>query len=135
MTEEKKNKNIMLVDDDAFLLDMYATKFKKEGWETFVVTDPEKAFEKLKEGFDPDVLVIDIIMPKIDGIELYNKIFSEKLASKAVKVILTNQGESQDLEKVKHLDIDSYIIKALNTPSEVVSKVIGLYNKKHKNDE
>ena len=128
---EKTNaKTIMLVDDDSFLLDMYAMKFKARGWDPITLSNSEEALNKLREGYEPTVLVVDIIMPKIDGIAFYKEVKSKNLAKSSVKIVLTNQGEKADLDKVADLGLDGYIIKALNTPTEVVEKVLSISSNK-----
>jgi CheY-like chemotaxis protein len=130
MAEESKQKKILLVDDDNFLLDMYSMKFGKEGYKVVTATSPDDAIEKLGGGYTPDILIFDLIMPKMNGIELFKKLKEDDLVNETVNVILTNQGKASDLEEVKDLGIDGYIVKALHTPSEVVEKVTEIYNNK-----
>lgn len=132
MAEEKaadKKIKIVLVDDDNFLLDMYAKKFDKNGYDAFVYSKPQECIDALKEGLTPDIFISDLIMPNMDGVALLTKIKEEGLIPDSKKIILTNQGQEEDKEKFQDLGIDGYIIKALNTPSEVVEKVIEIYNK------
>lgn len=127
---EKKQTKILLVDDDKFLLDMYSLKFKKSGLDIDVSSTTEGAYEKLKSGETYDIILLDIIMPGMDGIELLGKIKEEKLATKSVVVMLTNQAD--DYDKAKSLGVDGYIIKASTIPSEVVEKVLDIYKDKKK---
>jgi CheY-like chemotaxis protein len=126
MPEEKLIK-IMVVDDDKFLLDMYSRKLQKNGFEVVVSVGSEEALNKLKDGYRPEILVFDLIMPKIDGINLYKTINEEGLSPDSVDIVLTNQGQPEDLEKVKDLGIDGYIVKALYTPTEVMEKIKEIY--------
>jgi len=130
MAEESKQKKILLVDDDNFLLDMYSMKFTREGYNVVTATSPDDAIEKLDGGYNPDILIFDLIMPKMNGIELFKKLKEDGLVNETVNVILTNQGKASDLEQVKDLGVDGYIVKALHTPSEVVEKVTEIYNNK-----
>jgi two-component system, OmpR family, response regulator MtrA len=125
-------KSILLVDDDKFLLDMYAQKFTKSNWAVEVVCGSEAALKRLREGTAPDVILLDIIMPTIDGIEMLGIMRKEKLASTSTVIMLTNQSQSSDIDKAKDLKVDGYIIKATSIPSEVLEKVEEIYNKKHK---
>jgi CheY-like chemotaxis protein len=129
MSEEKGKIKIMLVDDDNFLLDMYAKKFDNNGYDTTVCSTPVECIDKLKDGFVPDIFITDIIMPEMDGVELLAKIKEEGLIPDVKKIVLTNQGQEEDIDKVKELGISGYIVKALNTPSEVVEKVGEIYKK------
>lgn len=123
--EENKNVKykIFIIDDDNFMLDMYAVKFKERGFDVSVSIDSKKALEKLREGFSPDLILLDIIMPGMNGLELLEIIKKEKLAEKAIFIVLSNQWEETDIEKAKNLGADDYIIKANTIPSEVLDKV------------
>lgn len=120
----------MIVDDDQFLIDMYSIKFSKDGFDVESATKGEEALEKLRGGLDPDILILDVVMPSLDGINLLEKIRQEKLASKAIVVMLTNQGQKSDIDRAKKLKVDGYIVKATTIPSEVVEEVLNIYNKK-----
>lgn len=127
-TGEKKRK-ILLVDDDTFLLDMYALRFSQAGFIVETATTSDQVFEKIKEGFVPDILVLDVVMPTNDGFELIEKINQQNLLPKTLKVFLSNLGQEQDLARGDSLGADGYIIKANNTPSEVLEYVITLLEK------
>lgn len=125
MTEAEKEKyKILIVDDDKFLLNMYSAKFKKAGFNTEVVSGSEQALEKIQNGFTPDVLLLDIILPKMTGLELFEKIKEESLLPETITIMLTNQSENKDIEKAKELKVHGYIVKATTIPSEVVEEVI-----------
>jgi two-component system alkaline phosphatase synthesis response regulator PhoP len=131
MTTENKKIKIMLVDDDHFLLDIYSLKFKTQGLNIVTADGSSEALEKIRNGDNPDIILLDIIMPTMDGLELLKIIRDEKLVPLAVIIMLTNQ--SDEMEKAKELGVDGYIIKATSIPSEVVSQVMEIYNKKNKN--
>lgn len=124
MAEEKKIK-ILLVDDDRFLLDMYSLKFKKSGIDIETCSSSTNALDKIRENKDYSVIILDIIMPGMDGLDLLSKIREEKLATGAKIVMLTNQAE--DVDRANNLGVDGYIIKATTIPSEVVDKVLSIY--------
>ena len=128
MNEEKKY-NVLIVDDDKFLLDMYAMKFKSLGHEAHVAVGPAEALNKLREGETPDVLILDVIMPTMDGLELLETIRKENLCPTTVVVMLTNESDPAKIEKAKSLGVAGYIVKATSIPSEVVEEVIGILQK------
>lgn len=119
---------ILIVDDDKFLLNMYSIKFQKEKFEVMTVGDGAEAIAKLQGGFSPDAIVLDVVMPVMDGIETLEKIRQDNLAKNAVILILSNQGQSSDIEKAKKLGINGYIVKATTIPSEVVKEVLRMLN-------
>ncbi len=130
MAENNEQLKILLIDDDRFLLDMYSLKFKKSGLEVDTASSSQAALEKLKSGDKLDIVLLDIIMPGMDGLDLLKTIRVEKLIPNAVVIMLTNQAD--DFEKAKAFDVDGYIIKATTIPSEVVENVLGIYKNKHK---
>ncbi len=116
-------KKILFIDDDKFLLDMYALKFTKAGYEVKTADSTDVALKLLREGYQPNVLLSDIVMPGMDGLELVSVIRKEKLAAEAVIIMLTNQGISDDIARAKSLNVDGYIVKATTIPSEVLAEV------------
>lgn len=119
-------KSILLVEDDPFLLDIYITKLKEVGFRVEVARDGEKALEKIKnERFD--LLVLDIVLPQINGWEILRAI--RYLAEKDDKlknlkiIILSNLGQKTEVEKGFKLGVVKYLIKANYTPSEVVDEI------------
>lgn len=125
---DKKYK-ILIVDDDKFLLDMYTIKFKEKGFDVHSVFGGVNAIFELRKHNDFDVVIMDVVMPSMDGFELLSEIKKEKLAENAKIVILSNLGQPSDIEKGEKLGADGYIIKASSTPAEVVSKIMGLIEK------
>ncbi len=115
--------NILIVDDDKFLLNMYSIKFQREKFSVTTAGDGAEALKKIEEGFVPDAIVLDMIMPVMDGLEFLEKMRSDKMAEKSVVLVLSNQGQSSDIDKAKKLGIDGYIVKATTIPSEVVAEV------------
>ena len=123
---ETGKRKILIVDDDSFLLDMYALKFSQNNFEVYTEESGEKAVEKLKSGLDPLVMLIDIIMPGMDGFEMLEIINTEKLAPNSKKIILSNKSQQEDLDRGKSLGVAGYIIKSNSTPVEVINQVINI---------
>lgn len=130
MSEENKKIKILLIDDDRFLLDMYSIKFKTNNFDIETASGSMLALAKIKEGSNPDIILIDIIMPTMDGLELLKVIRDEKLVPNSTIIMLTNQAD--EIEKAQSIGVDGYIIKATSIPSEVVSQVQNIYTNKHK---
>lgn len=124
-------KKILIVDDDSFLLDMYALKFGQSDFEVTTALGPEMALEKLKGGFTPDVMLLDIVMPVMDGFELMEKMKVENIAPLAIRIILSNRGQPADIARGQALGAAGYIVKASSTPSEVIEKVRAIINTKN----
>ena len=119
---------VLIVDDDQFLLDMYSLKFKESGFSVEVAQNGSEALEKAK-ALNPDAILLDVVMPKIDGFEVLRTIKKEKIAEHSKILILTNLGQKGDVEKGLKLGADDYVVKAHFTPTEVVDKVKIMLNK------
>ncbi len=131
MEKDKVNK-ILIVDDDKFLLDMYCMKFKKGNFDVHGAASGADALTAIKGGFTPDIFILDLVMPTMSGFQLLETVKAEHLADKAVVVVLTNQGQSPDIEKAKSMGVDGYIVKASTIPSEVVEQVTKIFDQKKK---
>jgi CheY-like chemotaxis protein len=129
---EKKNIKVFIVDDDKFLLGMYSLKFSNNGYEVDTTLGSRPALEKLRAGARPDVILLDIVMPYMDGLELLKIIRDENLAPGAIVVMLTNQSQSSDIDRSRELNVDGYIIKAATIPSEVLHEVEKILESKKK---
>ncbi len=109
---------ILLVDDDAFLRDMYATKFTESGDKVSVAKSGEEALHMIKEE-SYDAVIVDMVMPGITG----SYLVKEVVDNKNICIVLSNQGEQTDIDAAKRAGAVGYIIKADSIPSEVVKKV------------
>lgn len=124
---------VLIVDDDKFLLDMYRKKFEHSGATVDVAAGSAEALSKLREGAKPDILILDVIMPNMDGIELLETIRKEKLSPDSAVIMLTNESDPKKIEKAKELGIKGYIVKATSIPTEVVEEAIKMANLKINN--
>src|SRR3989344_961658 len=117
---------VYLVDDDRFLLDLYAVKFRAASHEVSVFSSGEELLTDLRKGDTkaPDAILLDLVMPGIGGFGALEKIRKEHLAQGSKIVILSNQGQDSDIEKAKQLAADGYIIKASAIPSEVFAETL-----------
>jgi CheY-like chemotaxis protein len=130
--QSSKQKKILLVDDDKFLLDIYAIKFAKAGYDVKSADSTEAGLKIIKDGYGPDVIMTDIVMPVMDGFEFVSKIRNEKLVPESIIIMLTNQGAPDDIYRAKKLNADGYIVKATTIPSEVLDEVERIIKNKNK---
>lgn len=121
---------IYLVDDDRFLLDMYAIKFKNAGHDVTAYQGGEELLAALKKEKLPDAVLLDVVMPGMTGFETLETIRKENLAPDTKFIILSNQGQDTDLDKAKELKTAGYIIKASAIPSEVYAETMSIIEKK-----
>jgi len=117
-------KTILLIEDDPFLRDIYTTKLKEAGFSVEMAIDGEQGLRKLAEK-KFDLLVLDIVLPQIDGWEILEKIKNEKLKIKNdfKIIVLSNLGQKEEVEKAFNMGATKYLIKAHYTPSEVVEEI------------
>lgn len=130
---EKKSQRICIIDDDPFLLDMYNLKFQQTGYDVVCFTDSTKALEAIRADGKYDVVLLDLVMPRVDGFQVLQTIREENLCGEnVIVVILSNQGQDKDISKAEEFGIDGYLIKANTLPSEVLEYVENLLQKKNK---
>jgi len=115
-------KKILLVEDDPFLIDIYATKLKLEGFDLITAKDGEEALEKLKKN-KPVLIILDIVLPNMDGWQVLKQIKNIQGAEKIKILVLSNLGQKEEVEKGLELGADKYLIKSNFTPSNVVKEL------------
>ncbi len=118
-----QTRTIMLLDDDKFLLDMYAQKFTHVGYIVHAETSTKAALATLRQGTEFDAILFDLIMPEGDGFFFLQVLQKEKLAPDAKKIALTNEMTEEERTRALELGADDYIVKATKIPSEVVEYV------------
>ncbi len=130
----EERKKIFIIDDDNFLLDVYTLKFSKAGFSVHTALSSKDALEELKGGFKPDIILLDIVMPDMDGFELMEKMKEGGIAVDAIKIILSNRGQPSDIARGQSLGAVGSIVKAESTPDEVINKVHEIINSLNKKD-
>jgi len=126
---EKKSYTICLLDDDRFLIDMYALKFRSLGHTVTPNASGKELLSFLKEHPQQDAILLDVVMPDMTGFDVLEAIRKENLAPGAVVIMLTNQGSDADLDRARELGANGYIIKASSIPSEVVARTTEVIEK------
>ncbi|HOW60911.1 MAG TPA: response regulator transcription factor [Candidatus Moranbacteria bacterium] len=121
----EKIKKVLLVEDDPFIRDIYSVKFSQEGFEVSIAENGLEALKKIEESV-PDVILLDIVMPYMDGMETLKNIRGKKEWKKIPVVMLTNISEKEKISESEDFGINDYLIKSHFTPSEVVQKVRNL---------
>ena len=115
-------KKILLIEDDPFLVDIYTTKLKESGLSIDVATDGQAGLRKLKEG-KYDLLVLDIVLPQIDGWQVLREIEKDKNLKNLKIFVFSNLGQKEEVEKGLKLGVVKYFIKAHFTPNEIVEEI------------
>ena len=120
-------KTILIVEDDIFIRDIYQMKFSQVGFEVIIAEDGMVALEKMTEKI-PDIILLDIMMPRMNGMEVLQKIKENEEWKKIPIIMLTNISEKENIPKGYDVSADEYLIKSHYAPSEVVEKVNSLLN-------
>ena len=120
------NASILLVEDDSFISGMYYTKLVSLGFKVEIAEDGDVAWEKLQQDPLPDLVLLDVVLPKKDGFEILEALRGADRTKKLPIILLTNLGQKPDVERGVKLGADDYIIKAHYTPTEVVEKITKL---------
>ncbi len=120
-------KKILIIEDDMFIRDIYQVKFSQEGFNVTTAEDGVRALEILKD-IVPDIILLDIIMPRMNGIDVLRKIKENDSLKNVPIIMLTNISEKEKINEGLEYGISDYLIKSHFTPSEVVAKVNALLN-------
>jgi len=119
---KSNNKNVLIIEDDPFIADVYVLKLESEGYDVETAEDGIKGLEALKKkGYD--IVLLDILMPNMDGFKVLERIKMTPSLSKVPVVILTNLSQKKDIQKGLELGATDYIIKTKFTPTEVVKTI------------
>src|SRR3989344_8203527 len=120
---ETKNKKILIVDDDEFLLGIYAKNFRDEGLEVLTAHDGQEAWDMISAGNIVDIIFTGITMPKMTGFELIAKLQADPKLANIPVAINSHRGRPEDEKLAKELGVDDFIIQGATTPIEVVSRI------------
>jgi DNA-binding response OmpR family regulator len=115
-------KTILIVEDDKFLRELISKKLIQEGYDIIETIDGEEGLKKIKTE-QPDLVLLDLILPGIDGFEVLSQMKEDPKTSAIPVIILSNLGQKEDVEKGLKLGAVDYLIKAHFTPGEIVEKI------------
>ncbi len=115
-------KKILIVEDDKFLRELIFEKLDSEGYEISKAADGEEGVKKAGEE-KPDLILLDLILPGMDGFEVLSKIRENKELAQMPIIILSNLGQKEDIERGLTLGATDFMVKAHFTPNEIVDKI------------
>ncbi len=119
---------VAIIEDDMAIVQMYRVKFENEGYEVATAGDGEAGLE-LIESFQPDIVLLDLMMPHMNGLDMLQKLRAQPNGKAAKVVVLTNMGDTETATRVYKMAADDYIVKAEMTPKEVTERVKLLLSK------
>ena len=115
-------KTILIVEDDKFLRELIAQKLLKEGYDISEAIDGEEGIKKIKTE-KPDLVLLDLILPGIDGFEVLSRMKADEKLAEIPVIILSNLGQREEIERGLKLGANDYMIKAHFTPREIIDKI------------
>ena len=115
-------KKILIIEDDKFLRELIAQKLVKEGYDIAEAVDGEKGIKAVGEE-KPDLVLLDLVLPGIDGFEVLARIKGDSEIAQTPVIILSNLGQKDDIEKGLKMGAVDYLIKAHFTPAEIIEKI------------
>ncbi len=113
---------ILIVEDDKFLRELMSQKLRNENYDVVEAVDGEEGVKKAIEEA-PELILLDLILPGIDGFEVLENIKKEEALIPVPVIILSNLGQKEDIERGLKLGATDYLIKAHFTPGEIIEKV------------
>lgn len=122
MPDTRPKRTILIVEDDPFLLSMYVTKMELSEYGVLQAPDGKQAL-KLALEKAPDLILLDILLPEMDGFEVLKSLRENSKGKEIPVILLTNLGQKEEIEKGLALGACDYLIKAHFTPQEVMQKV------------
>jgi len=121
-------KKILLVEDEELMIDLLQRKLTKEGYEISVARDGEAGLKAMKDtlqaGYPPDLVLLDIIMPKMGGFEVMEEMGKDKNLKDIPVIVISNSGQPVELDRAQKLGAKDWLIKTEFDPQEVVDKVV-----------
>ncbi len=124
-----KKVKVLIVEDEESLAQMYAAKFKREGFTVAVAPDGVGGLEMVSRE-KPNIILLDIILPQKDGFMVLKELKENSKTKDIPVIMLTNLGQDEDISRGKKLGADDYLVKASLTPTQLVDKVKDFLNKK-----
>lgn len=120
--KDNSKKIVLIVEDDKFLANAYRVKCQSEDFEGIIAENGNKALKILEETI-PNVILLDLIMPSMDGFELLEKIKDIPKLKKIPVLVASNLGQEEDIQKAKSLGADDYVVKSDTPLEEILEKI------------
>lgn len=121
---------ILIVEDDKFLRDLITQKLQKEGFTTFEAIDGEEGL-KIAKGKLPDIILLDLILPGLDGFEVLRQVKSDSSTAQIPVIVLSNLGQKEDMDRALSGGAEAFMVKAHFTPGEIIAKIKSILKKKY----
>jgi CheY-like chemotaxis protein len=125
-------KKILIVEDDQSLIQIYQAKLEQKGYQIEVARDGQECLDKVYN-FKPDVILLDIILPKVDGFTVLDTLGKDERTKNIPVILTTNLAQDEDVQKGKSLGAIDYLTKVDFTPTQIVEKIEAILSKRFGN--
>lgn len=116
-------KTVLTIEDDNFLQGLEAKKLEKEGYHVLTASDATEAFKIMDSGVDIDLILLDLLLPEVDGFTILKKIRDDDALGEIPVIIFSNLSEENDIEKATKLGISEFMVKSNFTLDELATKI------------
>ncbi|PIY89566.1 MAG: response regulator [Candidatus Nealsonbacteria bacterium CG_4_10_14_0_8_um_filter_37_14] len=116
-------KKILLIEDEQIMFDLLQKKLRGEGYEVSIAKDGEEGLRAMRE-VKPDLILLDIVMPKIGGFEVMEEMQKEPELKKIPIIVISNSGQPVELDRAQKFGARDWLIKTEFDPQEVIDKVV-----------
>lgn len=116
------SKKILVIEDEEILLGLLQKRLIMEGYEVSIAKDGKEGLKIMKE-ISPNLILLDIVMPKMDGIEVLVEMQKEDDLRRIPVIVISNSGQPVEIEKIKKLGVKDWLIKTEFDPQEIIQKV------------
>ena len=120
------SKKILVIEDDEFLQGLEARKFEKEGYKVLLADNAKQAFKHTEENNDIDLILLDLLLPEIDGFHILKMLKEDEKTKKIPVLVFSNLGEEKDIKQVNDLGVNDFLVKSNYTLDELVIKIKSL---------
>lgn len=123
VVSEENKKNVFVVEDDPFLVKAYQMKLTQEGMNVWTAMDGKEALKFVSEHVPPHIVLLDLMLPGASGFDILQAIRANETWKKVPVIVLSNLGQSQDVQKAQELGVQDYIVKANTRITEIIEHV------------
>lgn len=119
-------KKVLIIEDDDFLQGLEAKKLSKEGYDVLTASNSKEAFEKIENNRDINIILLDLLLPDVDGFTILAKIREENKIPNVPIIVFSNLAEDKDIDRANKLGVNDFMVKSNFTLDELVAKLKSL---------
>ena len=117
-----REKKILIIEDEQFIRELYRDEIKREGYNTYTAENGKEGLLKVYE-LKPDLILLDIMLPKLSGLSLLKEIKNNKGVKDIPVILLTNLGQDSVIKEAFSLGAEGYLLKASYTPAQIIEEI------------